>query len=117
MERENFLEVYSDITKWLTDKGFRLGHYWNESSTPMDYHYSHYEEHINALFGVEHYVHDILGFDIRFMRDWNEHKFMFIGELGKYSDTYKPEKFKEKIIFLLKDMKNQKIRELSKIEI
>lgn len=112
LERQKFLDVYSEFTKWLYSLGFRQGHYWKESATPNDYHYSHYNKHIDALYSVEHYVHDVLGLSIRFLRDRYEHKFMFIGDIGLYSETYTIEETKE---LILNDVRRLRDEQLSKL--
>lgn len=113
LERQKFLDVYSEFTKWLYSLGFRQGHYWKESATPNDCHYSHYDKHINALYSVEHYVHDVLKLSIRFLRDRHEHKFMFVGDMGSYSEIYKIEQTKELILIEVRKLRDEQLSKLS----
>ncbi len=115
-DRLKFLDVYSEFTKWLHSLGFREGHYWRESATADDCHYSHYDKHIDALFSVEHYVHDVLNLSIRFLRDRNEHKFMFVGNVGSFSETYTIDQTKEIILNDVKRIRDEKLSELSVLE-
>lgn len=113
LEREKFLNVYSDFSNWLFSLGFRQGHFWKESSASADYNYSHYENHIKSLYGVEHYVHDVLRLSIRFLRDKHEHKIMFVCILGSYSKTYTIEEAKDLILSDVRKLRDEKIEELN----
>ena len=119
LKRTEFLNVYSEFNKWLFSIGFREGHYWNESSTSSDVHYSHYDKFIDSLYSVEHYVHDTLKLSIRFMRDRYEHKFMFVGMglFGGYSAIYTLEQTKELILNKAKEIKAEKLSELNAVNI
>lgn len=116
LEREKFLKVYSEFNEWLSSLGFRAGHYWKESATSNDFHYSHYNEYIDALHSVEHYVHDVIKLSIRFLRDRHEHKFMFVGNIGSFSETYTIEQTKELILAEVKKLRDEKLAELKELE-
>jgi hypothetical protein len=105
LERKKFLDIYIEFNTWLSSLGFRQGHFWKESTTAMDCHYSHYEKYIDSLYSVEHYVHDGVKLSIRFLRDRYEHKFMFVGELGSYSETHTLEEMKEIILIECRTLK------------
>ena len=114
-ERLKFLEVYAEFDKWLASFGFRPGHYWTESSTTEDIHYSHYNEHIDALYSVEHYVQDVLKLSIRFLRDRYEHKIMFVAGIGLYSRIYTLEEAKVLILEQVKELRSDLLNALNKI--
>lgn len=115
--RQEFLEKYKEIDILLESLGFRVGHYWRESATVYDTLYSGYRKYIDPLYAVEHYVHDILDIDIRFIRDWNEHRIMFIIDMMTLSDSYTLEGAKELIIKMVKDTKYKKLNELNLINV
>lgn len=114
-KRIEFLSIYNDFTKWLHSLGFRTGHYWKESSTPNDYLYEHYSKHIDDLWGVEHYVHDVVKLSIRFLRDRNEHKFMFIDDIGSFSEVYNIKQTKELILKEVRKLRDEKIYKLNNL--
>lgn len=116
LERDKFLSVYDEFNKWLKSLGFRQGHYWRESSTPMDYNFSHYDKYIDGLHGVEHYILDCLDFNIRFLRDRYEHRFMIVGVNGNHSKTFNIEKFKEFIKNKVIEMRDKKLSELETLK-
>ncbi len=120
-ERQKFLDVYSEFDKWLTGIGFRTGHYWKESATPYDCHYSHYNEIIDSLYSVEHFILDALNLSIRFLRDRNVHKFIIVagGTIigGFHSEVISLEEMKTVIIKSITELKNKKLKELETINI
>lgn len=73
-----FLNTYTEFNQWLAKLGFVKAAY-DVSSTYADYHWSHYDTLIDSLYGVEHYQHHNLKIGLRFLRDKNEHKFIFVG--------------------------------------
>ena len=88
-ERQQFLDVHQEFYNALSAMGFRMGHYWKESSTYLDVTYEWQRKYIpDSLFGVEHLILDSLNFSIRFLRDFNEHKIMFIGDMYTHSEVY-----------------------------
>ena len=115
-ERQKFLDVYTEFNDWLSTIGFRRGHYWTESTTSSDYHYSMYDKYIDALYGVEHYVHDILKFDIRILRDRNEHKILFVGNAYTFSEVYSLENAKQEILNELRTIRDTKLKELETLK-
>lgn len=118
LNRLTFLKVYEEFNDWLNLIGFKPGHYWNDCTTAMDCHYSHYDKHIDSLFGVECYVHDILDFKIRFLRDRNEHKFiMVLGLMGTHSETVSLEEMKKVIFAQVSNLKEEKLEMLNSIKI
>lgn len=115
-QRENFIEIYNQFNVWLTNLGFRTGHYWNDASTQYDYHYTHYNDLVDAMYSVECYVHDELNFKIRFLRDRNEHKFIFItGECGSTTPVLSLDESKQLILSILIEGKMELIRKLEKL--
>ena len=88
--RMEFLSVYTEFDKWLSLYNFKSMH----SNTTSDYLYSHYSQSIKTLYGVEHYKNDFLRISIRFLRDKDKHVFMFVGDIGSYSEVYEIEEFK-----------------------
>lgn len=112
LERQRFLDVYAEFNKWLNSLGFRHGHYWKESTTPLDFHWSHYDKDIDSLYSVECYVHDTLKLSIRFLRDRNEHKFMFVGEMGAASTTYSIGETKELILLEVRRLRDEQLSKL-----
>ena len=114
-ERKRFLDVYSEFDKWLKSIGFRAGHYWTESATPLDCSYSHYKDHIDSLYGVEHNIHDVLKLSIRFLRDRHEHKFMFVGEMGSHSEVHSLEQTKEIILNKVRELRDSRLAELNEL--
>jgi hypothetical protein len=115
--RQEFLNKYKEIDILLESLGFRVGHYFKESATVYDILYTEYRKYINPLYAVEHYVHDILDIQIRFIRDWNEHRIMFVVDIMTLSDSYSLEGAKELIIKMVKDIKDKKLNELNLINI
>lgn len=105
LERQKFLDIYNEFDRWLLSLGFRQGHYYKESSTAMDYNYSHYEKYIDSLYSIEHYIHDCLKLSIRFIRDRYEHKFMFVGDFGSHSETHTLKETKEVILIECRTLK------------
>lgn len=114
-ERQKFLDIYTEFNKWLSVLGFRVAHHWNESATAADIEYSHYRERIDSLHSVEHYIHDGLDFSIRFLRDRFEHKFMFVGNIGEYSDVFSIDQTKEVILNDFRRLRDEKMAQLNKI--
>jgi hypothetical protein len=113
LERQRFLDVYSEFNKWLYSLGFRQGRYFKETSTPLDYHWSHYDKDIDSLHSVECYIHDTLNLAIRFLRDRHEHKFMFVGEMGSSSITYTIDQTKELILNDVRKLRDEQLAKLS----
>lgn len=111
-ERKKFLDIYFEFEDYLKSLGFRTSN-WKENSTDLDYYYSHYNKYINPLYGVECYIHNILDFSIRFLRDRNEHKFMLVGQLGAVSKIYSIDEFKEIISNEVRELRDEKISKLS----
>ncbi len=107
-----FIEQYNVFNKWLLSIGFKS----IPSNTTLDYHYSSYDKYVDSLHGVEHYSHSILETDIRFLRDRNEHKFLLV-DCGEILETYNISEFKEFIVNVLSEIKNEKLEELNRINI
>ena len=114
-ERKKFLDVYSEFDVWLRSMGFRLGNS-EETSTPADYNYSHYDNYVDSLVGVECYIQETLNLSIRFLRDRNEHKFMFVGNMGSHSETYTIEEATKIILEDAKRIRDIKLAELKILE-
>lgn len=100
-ERKQFLQVYTDFNNWLYKLGFESDKSYK--STHLDFHYSWYDEKIESLCSVEHYINERLKMSLRFLRGRNEHKFMVVGELGSHSELLSIDEFK-------KDIQNEVIR-------
>lgn len=68
--REAFLQIYADFNNWLYKLGFETDKSYK--STHLDYHYSWYDEKIESLCSVEHYINDTLKISLRFLRGRNK---------------------------------------------
>ena len=110
LERKQFLDVYSEFDKWLSSIGFRNGCF--EQGSYYDYHWSHYDKYIDSLYSVELYLHDTLKLSIRFMRDRNVHKMMFVGEMGSCSETYNISEMKELILIEVRKLRDEQLSKL-----
>jgi hypothetical protein len=75
LERQRFLDVYTEFDRWLLSFGFRSAN-TKESMEHLNYHWVHYDKHIDSLYSVECYLHDTLKLSIHFLRDRYEHKFI-----------------------------------------
>lgn len=115
LKREKFLEVYSDFTRWMYSLGFRTGKV-EESSTLEDYNYSHYDNYVDSLYGVELYIQDTLNLSIRFLRDRYEHKFLFTGGIGSHSDVCTLEHAKEIILNEVRSLRDEQMSKLKELE-
>ena len=111
LERKQFLDVYSKFDEWLCSIGFRNGCF--EQGSYYDYHCSHYDKYIDSLYSVELYLHDTLKLSIRFMRDRNIHKMMFVGEMGSCSETYNISEMKELILIEVRKLRDEQLSKLS----
>ena len=107
-ERLEFIEIYQDFDRWLLNLGFTVEH----SSTPQDYHYSSYNNLINSLYSVEHYINKRLGLSLRFLRDRNKHMFMVVGDFGSCSDIYSIDEFQQIILDTITILRDKKLKEL-----
>jgi len=110
LERQQFLNVYTEFDKWLSSIGFRSGSF--EQGSYYDYHWSHYDKHIDSLYSVELYLHDTLKLSIRFMRDRNIHKLMFVGGMGACSETYSISEMKELILIEVRKLRDEQLAKL-----
>lgn len=114
LERKQFLNVYFEFNNWLSSIGFRSAKY-NEGCSYTQFHYSDYDKFIDSMHSVECYLHDTLDWSIYFLRDRNEHKFMFVGNLGAHSEVYSLEEMKELILIQLRELRDVKLSELNKL--
>lgn len=112
LERKQFLDVYAEFNTWLRSIGFRAGDI-HESSTCLDFHWSHYNEDIDSLHSVECYLHDVVNLAIRFLRDRHEHKFMFVGIMGSSSEVYTLEETKELILNDVRRLRDEQLLKLN----
>lgn len=110
-KRKEFLQVYSDFNIWLQKLGFESDKTFK--STHLDFHYSFYNEKIDDLCSVEHYINKRLKFSIRFLRGRNEHHFMIVGDLGSSSELLRIEDFKELVIDEVVKLRNEKLEEMN----
>lgn len=115
-ERQEFIDVYTEFNKWLRHLGFRSANY-KESMSPLSYSWSHYNEHIDSLFGVEYYICEPINYRIYFLRDRYEHKLMFVGEIGSCSEVITLEQAKEVILKDVRMYRDEKLSELQKINL
>jgi len=109
-ERKQFLQVYADFNNWLLNLGFESDKSYK--STHLDYHYSWYDEKLESLYSVEHYINERLKMSLRFLRGRNEHKFMVVGELGSYSELLSIDEFKNDIQNEVIRIRDEKLAEL-----
>lgn len=112
LERKKFLDVYTEFNKWLHSLGFRCANS-KERGTHLDFHWSHYDCQVDSLYSVECYFHDTLKLSIRFLRDRNEHKIMFVGEMGSYSETSNIDETKELILIQVRELRDEQLSKLS----
>jgi len=115
-ERQKFLDIYNDFDKWLRSLGFRSGDY-RESSNHLAYNYSHYEQKINSLYGVEVYINEVLNLALYFNRDRYQHKFMFVGEMGMHSEILSLVEMMDSISKDCRRLKEEKLKELELINV
>lgn len=115
-ERQKFIDIYNDFDKWLRSLGFRSGNY-RESSSYSAFNYSHYEEKIKSLYGVEVYINEVLNLALYFTRDRYEHKFMFVGEMGMHSDTLSLVEMMDSVSKDCRALKDKKLKELELINV
>ena len=109
-KRTVFLQKYTDFDNWLFKLGFNRDKSYK--STPLDFHYSWYNEKIDSMYSVEHYINKRLNMSIRFLRDKNKHLFMVVGELGCYSELLNINEFKELIRQEVIKLRNERLEEL-----
>ena len=109
-ERKQFLQVYADFNNWLLKLGFESDKSYK--STHLDYHYSWFDEKLESLCSVEHYINERLKISLRFLRGRNEHKFMVVGELGSYSELLSIDEFKNDIQNEVIRIRDEKLAEL-----
>ena len=107
-ERLEFIEIYQSFDQWFLNLGFTM----ENSSTPQDYHYSHYDGEIDSLYSVEHYINKRLDLSIRFLRDKKKHMFMIVGDYGMCSKIYSIDEFKVLILNTIITLRDQKLKEL-----
>jgi len=112
-KRQEFLTVYSHFTDWLITLGFRMGHYWKESATPLDVQYSHFK--VDSLYGVEHYIHDVLKISIRFLRERNSHTFFIVNGFMELSIGLTLSEFKNLILENVHQTKSEMMTSLTSI--
>ena len=109
-KRKQFLQAYTDFNNWLLKLGFESDKSYN--STHLDCHYSWYDNKIESLCSVEHYINKRLQISLRFLRDRNEHKFMVVGECGSHSELLSLDDFKKEIKDEVIRIRNEKLEEL-----
>lgn len=112
-KRMEFLNKYHEFNYWLKSIGFNSTDYTDKSV--YNCHYSHYNKYIDALCSVESYHHDILDVSIYFLRDRNEHKFMFVGEMGSCSEVYSLQKTKYFILELVRKHRDEQLSKLNSL--
>lgn len=115
LERQNFLDVYTEFNRWLFSLGFRTAN-TKESMTHINYHYAHYNKHIDSLCSVEKYLHDALKLSVYFLRDTHEHKIMFVGEMGSHSETKTIDQAKEQISIEMRKLIDKELCKLGELE-
>lgn len=109
-ERKLFLQVYTDFNNWLFKLGFECDRSYK--STALDCHYSWYDEKLESLYSVEHYINERLKISIRFLRGRYEHKFMIVGEFGASSELIPIDEFKELLKQEVIKLRDEKLAEL-----
>ena len=111
-ERQKFIDVYTEFNNWLHSLGFKSKH----TCTYMDVNYGWYDDCVDSLYGVEHYVHNILKLSIRFLRYRNEHKFLFVGGGYTFSTVYSLEETKKLILKNVRTLRDTKLKELNTLQ-
>lgn len=109
-QRFKFIDTYTKFDVWLKSVGFRSATL-KESSTPDDYHYSHY---IDSMYGVERYINDTFKISLRFLRGKNEHRIVFIGQIGATSSGMSIIKARNEIT---KDMRTVLHKECARVDL
>lgn len=102
--------MYADFNNWLLKLWFESDKSYK--STHLDYHYSWFDEKLESLCSVEHYINERLKISLRFLRGRNEHKFMVVGELGSYSELLSIDEFKNDIQNEVIRIRDEKLAEL-----
>lgn len=113
-KRKEFIQVYADFFSWLKTLGYRTANL-KESMQPDSYFYSEYKKHINPFGGIDIFINDILKHKISFILDNSEHKIMFVGGLCQYSEVFSLEEGKALILKDVKELKEEKLKELNSI--
>jgi len=115
IERQKFIDVYTEFDKWLISIGFKN----KRTSNMEDYHYSTYNELITPMYSVEHYSNEFLMMSIRFLRDSYEHKFIIASgnPFGQHSTTMTIDEMKELILTQSIETRDQKIKELESLNL
>lgn len=111
-ERLAFIDVYTEFDKWLKGLGFRIKTI-DEGMMPEDNWCSAYSTYVTGLYGAESYKHDVLELDLRFARDREEHKFIFIGGFGENSKVYTLDEFRAEILHWVTTVRDEKIDKLT----
>lgn len=114
LERQKFLDIYTDFDRWLLSLGFRSAN-TKESMGHLNYHWRHYDKYIDSLYSVENYLHDTLKLSIHFLRDRYKHKIMFVGEMGSFSETKTIEHTKELILIEVRKLRDEQLSKLSEL--
>ena len=112
LKRQRFLDVYTEFDRWLLSVGLRTAN-TKESMSLLNCHYGHYNKYIDSLYSVENYLNDTLKLSIHFLRDRYEHKFMFVGEMGSFSETTNIEQTKELILIEVRKLRDEQLTKLS----
>ena len=79
-DRKIFLLDYAQLDNRLHELGFKCV----KTNTPDDYHYSHYNEVIDSLYGIEHFINETLNLSIRFFFS------LFSSFMKEYTRMYTP---------------------------
>ena len=109
-ERLAFLNTYDEFDQWLR----RVGYKCVQSSTTSDFQWSHYDKLVDPLYSVEYYQHPVLKMDMRFLRDKNEHKLVFVGGgmFGEHSEATTLEDAKTSILAAIITTRDKALQEL-----
>lgn len=112
-ERLAFLNTYDEFDQWLRRVGYKRA----QSSTTSDFQWSHYDKLVDSMYSVEYYRHPVLKMDMRFLRDKNEHKLVFVGGgmFGEHSKVVTLEDAKASILAAIVSTRDKAMQELQSL--
>lgn len=110
---KEFQDKYNQFDDWLKTVGFKYGNNWKENNKVSTV----IKTKINSLYGVEHYVHEVLNTSIKFIRDKNEHKVVFINKTDEnISPVMNLDDAKKCILNNLIIKRNKKLKQLQNLK-
>ena len=115
LERQSFLDVYSEFNNWLTKYvGFKDKSMAMREGDCMTMNNIIVNE-INTLWGVEHYTIEALNLSIYFARERNRHIFYVVEGFFARSAPLTIEEFKADIVKQVTARREKKMEDLSEL--